>query len=401
MRLSIEDILMKDYDTLKRDDTGTIIYDKRLKQVAENLLNHESIRSEGFMTYDAFFNALLNESHQVNAEVYTLPDGCKSEYHYVNDVLTKPIWTNWFPSNRVYISAGTGRGKNTFIKMELLKHIGDAKVVIFENRESLMQQQIVDIVSEIDPDALKYQDISEDSMVIFGSRKNIMLISYQSAALKCALGDKRFYEFCQDARYLVFDEAHYILDDADFNKGINFFVNAFMQQGTFPNATQIFMSGSMEEFYAFSQTLQPFTNEPNDIYKEKEVLDIKGNDEAHRLFRGLNSQINGCHVLSMPTDYSYIIPYKYKELKDICTQIAQSAIDEKWLIFVKSIEEGVKLQSILQSICGGPVCFLDVNNKTSDENIETYNQLVHNSRFDCRVLIETTVIMASISRTVL
>lgn len=396
MRLSIEDILIRDYDTLKRDETGTIIYDNRLKQVAENLLNHDSMRSESYMTYDAFFNALLNETHQVNAEVYALPDGYESEYRYVNDVLTKPIWTNWFSSNRVYISAGTGRGKNTFIKMELLKHIGDAKVVIFENRESLMQQQIVDIVSEIDPDALKYQNISEDSMVIFGSN-NIMLISYQSAALKYALGDRRFFEFCQNARYLVFDEAHYILDDADFNKGINFFVNAFMLQGTFPNATKIFMSGSMEEFYAFSQTLQPFTSEPNDISKEKELLDVRGDEASYTVTRSLMSAVNGCHVMSMPTDYSYIIPYKYKELKDICSQIAQTAIDEKWLIFVKSIEEGMKLQSILQSICGGSVCFLDANNKTSDENIEIYNQLVYNSKFDCCVLIATTVIYNGIN----
>ena len=49
----------------------------------------------------------------------------------------------------------------------------------------------------------------------------------------------------------------------------------------------------------------------------------------------------------MPTDYSYIKPYKYKELTDICSWIAQTAIDERWLIFVKSIEEGAELKAAL------------------------------------------------------
>lgn len=275
MRLTIEQILMQDYDKLKRDENGSVVYDKRLKQVANNLLRHDSMKLGDSNTYDEYFNTLISESHQISSEVYTLPTGSKSEYRYVNDLLTRQIWKNWLPSNRIFISAGTGRGKNTFIKMEMLKHIGEAKVVIFENRESLMQQQIVDIVSEIDHDALKYQDISEESMIVFGSHRNIMLISYQSAAMKCVLRDSRFFEFCQSARYLVFDEAHYILDDAHFNKGINFFVNTFLPQSNFANATKIFMSGSMEEFYAFSQTIQPFACEPNDIYNEKSCLTIR------------------------------------------------------------------------------------------------------------------------------
>lgn len=397
MRLTIEQILMQDYDKLKRDETGTIVYDKRPKQIADNLLNHPSLDSQGCRTYDEYFNVLLNETHQVQSQVYTLPDGCQSEYRYVNDVITREIWSNWLPLNSIFISAGTGRGKNTFIKMELLKHIGSAKVVIFENRESLMQQQIVDIVSEIDPEALKYQDISEESMVIFGSDKNIMLISYQTAAIKCALGDQRFLGFCQGARYLIFDEAHYILDDANFNKGINSFVNGFLPRNAFPNATKIFMSGSMEEFYTFLQTVQPFTKEPSDIYKEKELLDSRRNDPTFPLTKELFFASISEHILSMPTDYSYIKPYKYKELKDICSQITQTAIDEKWVIFVKSIEEGVRLQSALQSICGDSVRFLDATNKNSDENEEIYNQLVHKSRFDCRVLIATTVIYNGIN----
>ncbi|MCM1231684.1 MAG: hypothetical protein NC489_16325 [Ruminococcus flavefaciens] len=52
-----------------------------------------------------------------------------------------------------------------------------------------MQQQIIDVISEINPDFLKYNDISDDNMAIFGQGKNrnIMIISYQCAALNCML----------------------------------------------------------------------------------------------------------------------------------------------------------------------------------------------------------------------
>lgn len=269
--MPIIDLLWNNFDKLKRNEDGTIVYDKQLKEITENLLNHESLDSRLYSTYDEFFNAVTNGAvaydrqqkelsdnqsldipdstnmndeelitklKKLNEDLFNLPKhipepesnifrlskGCKSKYRYVRDVLTIEIWRSWQVGEQVFISAGTGRGKNTFIKNELLKHCGTQKVVIFENRQSLMQQ-IIDVISEINPDFLKYNDISNDNMAIFGQGKNrnIMIISYQCAALKCMLNDLDFRNFCLQARYLVFDEAHYILDDANFNKGINFF----------------------------------------------------------------------------------------------------------------------------------------------------------------------------------
>ena len=157
------------------------------------------------------------------------------EYKYVNQVLSRSLWGSWKLGNRIFIAAGTGRGKNTFIKKELLKCIDDTpnnpnqKIIIFENRVSLMQQQILDIVDEIDPEAKQYTDLSDTSMIIFGRDKNNMIITYQTAAYKCALNDSRFMNFLATAQFLVFDEAHYMLDDASFNKGINFFMTAALK----------------------------------------------------------------------------------------------------------------------------------------------------------------------------
>lgn len=391
MRLVIEDILIRYYDELKRDSFGTIAYDNRLKQVADNLLVHDSMNTNGFSTYDEFGYALINDTHKFSYTIQSLPKGSKTGYRYVNDILIKEIWKSWLPHHWIFLSAGTGRGKNTFIKKELLRYCENQKVIIFENRESLMNQQVQDIVSEIDPDALKYQDISNENMVIFGSYKNIMLISYQTAALKCMFGDRDFMNFCLQTRYIVFDEAHYILDDAPFNKGINFFINTFFCGNKFPNSTKIFMSGSIEEFFCFIQKYNPSVNKIQDILKEKEAID--NGSVAHNLLRQQQKQSNNFYAMSLPTDYSYINPYKYKNLDDICTRISETDPNDKWLIFVNSLQHGMELLSNLRNICGDKeVQFLYSKNKKDDENEKLYRELVCHNRFGCRVLIATTVI---------
>ena len=441
--MPIVDLLWNKFDNLKRNEDGTIIYDERFKEITENLLNNESLDSTMYHTYDEFFNAVTNDSvtydrqendksDDVNASenekqpidekdslamakrvremlitpsksvlppdmsIFRLTKGCKSKYRYVSDVLTMKIWQFWQPGEQVFISAGTGRGKNTFIKNELLKHCGNQKVVIFENRQSLMQQQIIDIISEIDPEALKYDDISKDNMVIFGAYKNIMIISYQCAALKCMLKNSRFLHFCSQARYMVLDEAHYILDDTGFNKGISPFVQTFLGN-SFPNATKIFMSGTMEEIYEYVQMISKFSKEPVDIIENKEYLKSGNLNSPYNVIKVYDKNAKFNYVFSLPTDYSYIQPYRYTKTEDICLRVAQTPIDEKWLIFVKSIEEGASLKSKLQNICGNSICFLSADNKADDENKEIYNQLIRECRFDCRVLIATTVIYNGIN----
>lgn len=402
--MPISDLLYKYYNQLKRNKDGTIVYDKQFKEVTENLLNLECLDSSLYSTYDAFFHAvtkgLINTPKIVNAPnstTYRIPEGSKSKYKYVNDVLTDEIWKYWRPGEQIFISAGTGRGKNTFIKKELLKSCGSQKVVIFENRQSLMQQQIIDVISEIDPEILKYQDLSEENIVIFGSYRNIMMISYQCAALKCLYPDTNFLDFCSHARYLIFDEAHYILDDAPYNKGISFFVQTFLEN-QFPAATKIFMSGTMEEVYEYVQLLNAFPEEPIDIIEEKKLLDEKGsNNNPHKLIRDLQHCQSPNSILSLPTDYSYIEPYQYKKTEDICTEISKSPSYEKWLIFVKSIEDGAKLKGKLDVVCNGSVCFLSSENKKKDENAEIYNRLIRECKFGCRVLIATTVIYNGIN----
>lgn len=154
----IVDLLWYDFDKLKRNEDGTIVYDERFKEITKNLLNHENLDSALYRTYDEFFNAvtngavaydrqqselsenptvtvpdlknkndkelaeelrrfresLCNSSKPVpepESNIFRLPKGCKSKYRYVSDVLTMKIWQSWRAGEQVFISAGTGRGK--------------------------------------------------------------------------------------------------------------------------------------------------------------------------------------------------------------------------------------------------------------------------------------------------
>ena len=386
-------------DVILRDENGTLALEHRMKTIIENLAADEELSAECYDDY-IIFDSEINRDYycfEVYGESekkhhYRLPSEPDLEHQYVSDVLTRDMVKDWLQGDRVFLSAGTGKGKNTFIKEILLKYFSGGKIVIFENRESLLSQQILDMVKSIDPDAHQYQDLSKENMVIFGPQRNIMLISYQKAALKCILGDQNFLQFCTEARYFVFDEIHYILDDSKINKGIHFFVKFFLGQNCFPNSIKLFLSGSMEEPFVFLQKMIP--------------MKIKYRNMAHKIEKHLNTimklSVNrwSNHVLHMPTDYSYINPCVYQELEDIVDGINKSAPDDKWLIFAESKEKGQKLLERLleqEDLSKSGVRFLHADNKTSKENAEIYHQLIHEESFDCRILIATTVIYNGIN----
>ena len=157
------------------------------------------------------------------------------------------------------------------------------------------------------------------------------------------------------------------------------------------NATKIFLSGSMEEFYSFYQLNFPFNkdNPPKDLFKQKELLD---ESNFGWMFRDNHTTHNGVEHLVMPTDYSYIQPYYYKKNEDLCSFISQSDPCEKWIIFVMSKDVGQELYLRLSDSLKTGVCFITAQNKENRENAKIYKQLVMESKFDCRVLIATTVI---------
>lgn len=400
-----ENILKRiyEFDNYSRDEFGDIEYDKKLDQFILNCINDEElsvIDNESYLDYDLRMNPDFNWSK--------IPDAINKEYHYVSSVLSKQTINTWAPGANVLISAGTGKGKNTFIKEQLLKHYGNEYIIIFENRESLLSQQKIEMIKDIDADSLKYQDIDKDNMIIFGAKRNIMLISYQKAALKLLYGDKNFFDFLSKVRYAVFDEIHYLIDDSEFNKGVNlisdylivpkFMVNSessnelkLAPNEFIPNATKIFMSGSMEEVYLYLQAIGYSFNE----YRDMSDNDKCTNEWADAIRTISNSQKPN-HIVNLPSDYSYIKPFAYTEYSNIIDEIKKT--DDKWLIFINSKSEGTKLEYDINDRYGDDTAvFINADNKKSKGVRAVYQKLLKEEKFDCKVLLATNVIYNGIN----
>ena len=396
----IQDIIAKrlfQIDNYARDARENINEDDKLNQFIDNLINEDSLApscGEDYIDYS------IRNINNENIKKIEVPEMYKCQGDYVSSIITDEMIRMWQPSGNIFISAGTGKGKNTFIKNHLLKfsNYNSGTIIIFENRESLLSQQRIDLINSIDPQAMMYHNLEKnyksENMIIFGKHENIMLISYQKAALKLLGGDIHFIEFLKRSKYIVFDEVHYLIDDSDFNKGVNIIAEYLIQNYITPegqllsNATRIFMSGSMEEMFIVFQQMGYYFD------TAKVYCNYYPRSNFNEILNELNKLMyfeSPDHIVSLPTDYSYISPYMYKEYSDIVPLIKDS--NDKWLIFINSKKQGNELCNEINSVCGeNTAVFLNADNKRSKDMTDTYQNLLNNERFENKVLITTNVI---------
>lgn len=389
-------------DTHSRNEEGSIEYDNMLSQFIENIIvskEWEVQEGEDYIDYDLRINEAFNIRLDTydNGKVYypaPLRKNVDYHYHYVSDALSYATISTWQAGKNIFIAAGTGKGKNTFVQKQLLKHFSySGNIIIFENREALMTQQNIRMIEEYDKEAFKYnsrEKYQNDNMITFGSHSNVMIISYQKAALKLLMNDGRFMEFLKNVRYAVFDEVHYLIDDSLFNKGVNIIADFLLSvPSCIPNATKIFMSGTMEEIFMY---LQKWSNCYQIKEKEGYIPQIVENPNTNQILLNINPnyvrELNS--VLVMPTNYSYINPFVYHEYTDLMPKIAEST--DKWLIFVNTIAQGEELKATLNSRYGeNTAVFIHAENKNK-EAYEFYEELLTQEKVSVKVLIATTVI---------
>ena len=400
----IQDIISKrlyQIDNYARDASGNINENDKLNQFIDNLIYDASLDpscDEDYIDYS------VHSFNNHNIKKIEIPEEFKCEGDYVSSIITDEMIQMWKPGGNVFISAGTGKGKNTFIKNHLLKYsnCNFGNIVIFENRESLLSQQKIDLINSIDSQAEIYKDLKgtykSENMVVFGKHRNIMLISYQKAALKLLCCDNYFMDFLYHSRYVVFDETHYLIDDSDFNKGVNIIAdylimpnmlnNQIVPNQFMPNATRIFMSGSMEELFVIFQMWQYNFIDSRVFVNLSDCSST--NDVSKYVYKNNYDQIFN-HVTSLSTDYSYISPYMYKEYNDIVPLIKDG--NDKWLIFINSKKQGNELCNKINSIYGeNTAVFLNADNKRSKDMTDTYQKLLNDECFENKVLITTNVI---------
>ena len=174
--------------------------------------------------------------------------------------------------------------------------------------------------------------------------------------------------------YIIFDEAHFFIEDSLFNtKTHETFTELLkMAQGT----VQIFMSATIHDF--------------RNLYNEnlKKSIPTHTNQETYEAF------------LTLPF-IEYINTYRntyrkffcYKNNNELIHKIKKSKKDEKWLIMVRTKDDGKNLKRKIREETGKTVRFISAASK----NTVTWSNLIETNTFTSDVLIATKVIDNGIS----
>lgn len=180
----------------------------------------------------------LNTEYEKEAKIIFLTDNIGNMYKA------------WRVPDEVYIQTPTGSGKTTFI-LETLSAFAlseGREILLLVNRKILKKQIKNELAEQHGMDGLEDEEIEK-----IKDFAGITVMSYQEVQEQLKsnqffftlFGERRFF-------YIVFDEVHYLLQDAQFNRDIAYMLAAISQ---ITHAVKIFMSATMEDVQPFLQNI--------------------------------------------------------------------------------------------------------------------------------------------------
>ena len=186
---------------------------------------------------------------------------------YLSDIIDEQTISKWGVGTDVVIDTPTGSGKTTFVFNRLLPYAAERGMylVYICNRRVISKQVSEEVY------ALNEEDIAALKTVPEKYRKYLRILTYQHFEAKQrfwkSFTDKAVAQMNHKERklgyadyddideignhimFIVFDEAHYFLSDAQFNSKINFWLKAFQSM---PQASRrIFFTATPEPLYYF------------------------------------------------------------------------------------------------------------------------------------------------------
>lgn len=289
--------------------------------------------------------------------------------YYVSDGIQEDF-KSWLPTSPVFISAQTGRGKNHFIENTLLPYIieNNLKLLVLSNRIAVSTQQKKRIALKTSCE--KYFDIYTskgfEQETQYGA---VTIMTYQGFWEKFKITKGDIFTAYQ---YVILDEAHFFMSDALFNSETGAFLNEICQ--IFSQSIRVYLSATPEEILP-------------------EVVNV---EQACNLQYKKNLSINGWWYFHPPElllytfkrDYKYIQANYFNKKQEILQEIKEDKTSNKWIIFVRSIDEGNYFKENLGEVSR----FICSANRNNVDNHDEWLSLVEDEKFHHKVLIATSVL---------
>lgn len=350
-------------------------------------------------------------------------------------------YLEWKPGTPYILSSQTGRGKTTFVMTRLLKNAAaqNKDVLYICNRKALYAQ-----VDQIAADMT--QSFKNSFSLTEEESRHLVIQTYQACETKME-SPFRF----SGKLYVIFDEAHYFLEDASFNSGTNLWsdwirefygktINAgtpicvfmtatpeplmcflamnnektsFGSDSLFCNIRKMFQRRSWlcdnidflkREFYMYDGSsdnkakknlCERVLNEYPEIgryQRELRDLDIYRDGKAY-IQTALDSK-DGVQEIRDDLDYSYVEECYFRDFIEIVDNICKT--DEKWLIFINDSVKGQQFAQELNTL-GIETVFTNASLKNTSAVKEQLKQLETKQSFSCRVLISTSILDCGIN----
>lgn len=265
--------------------------------------------------------------------------------NYIGEYLKNEMY-KWKRNDIVFLNAGTGTGKTSFIKM--VCETRQVDVLILTNRVANRKQIENDL----------------DFLLYYPRRVNVL--SYQ--ALETS--GNGYVQVLENYDFIFMDESHYFTKDNTFNTMTNCSYNKLMTMKS-KRAIRVFMSATNESIV-------------------KHGITTYANFSGNLTYDQLKKHV---WIYEMKKNKSYISEIKkFYEFSEIIDEINISK--EKWLIFVSSYETGVEYMKLILNKTKKSVAFLNRENIDNEEETakKVLESLINYSIFEEDILLATSII---------
>lgn len=340
-------------------------------------------------------------------------------------------YLNWKPGIPYVLSSQTGRGKTTFVMTRLLRNAAaqNRDVLYICNRKAL-HAQVEQIISNMMQKLKSAFSLTEEES------RHLIIQTYQ------------YYEagtinpfYFSKVLYVIFDEAHYFLEDSSFNSETNLWAEWIKTFYTTPVNSEtpicVFMTATPEPLLCFLAAIHGEKRFSPDAffgklwhtygrlyYIESEVQRAKRDfgltwkkdieierPEVVKYSREINDTDvysngktfikdalhlvnNNIEEINDDPDYDYADVYYFREFNELINAICQN--DAKWLIFINNSVKGQKIDQKLNAL-GIETVFVASSLKNESAARTQLKQLESKQSFSCKVLITTSVLDCGIN----